>query len=250
MNCRDFELKILALAREQSMAATEQLSSLAHAKDCTRCAARLAEERALIAGIRVVVKEIRKEEAPTRVEAAVLAVFREQTTAVVMPTALPTQARTWQRAHWKLEAVAAMILILISAVAIVWLSTRSLKPKQEAKKLLPAPLDTPEQTNTNIKRELALGPRRAISGPQIRVPHRTVRHNSNSVEEVTRFFPLMNGEEDLNSLETVQIVRVELPRSALGTVGLPIGREGVRQRVKADVVLGYDGLARAIRFVR
>jgi len=45
-------------------------------------------------------------------------------------------------------------------------------------------------------------------------------------------------------------VRVELPGSALGEVGLPFDPETAPESVKADVVLGQDGLARAIRFVR
>ena len=60
---------------------------------------------------------------------------------------------------------------------------------------------------------------------------------------------MMEG-DDLDSLERVQVVRVELPGSALSAVGLPIDAEMTREPVKADVVVGPDGLARAIRFVR
>jgi hypothetical protein len=41
-----------------------------------------------------------------------------------------------------------------------------------------------------------------------------------------------------------------LPRSALASLGLPMNVERANERVKADVLLGHDGLARAIRFVR
>jgi hypothetical protein len=47
-----------------------------------------------------------------------------------------------------------------------------------------------------------------------------------------------------------QVMRVELPRSALISFGLPMDMERATERVKADVVVGNDGLARAIRFVR
>jgi len=46
------------------------------------------------------------------------------------------------------------------------------------------------------------------------------------------------------------VVRVELPRSAPALVGLPIPSGDVSGTVTADVVLGQDGLARAIRFVQ
>jgi hypothetical protein len=68
-------------------------------------------------------------------------------------------------------------------------------------------------------------------------------------EIVTRFFPLREG-EDLTALDSLQVVRVELSGSAFGEVGLPVDPEMVNEPVKADVVLGQDGMARAIRFVR
>jgi hypothetical protein len=69
------------------------------------------------------------------------------------------------------------------------------------------------------------------------------------VEVVTEFFPLLEG-DDLSSLESGQIVRVELQGSELLAVGLPVDAAMTGEPVKADVVLGHDGLARAIRFVR
>jgi len=46
-----------------------------------------------------------------------------------------------------------------------------------------------------------------------------------------------------------QLVRVELPRSALTRFGLPMNMNRADERVKADVLVGPDGLPRAIRFV-
>lgn len=72
---------------------------------------------------------------------------------------------------------------------------------------------------------------------------------SEAVAEITTdFFPLPHASA-LTSSDGGQMVRVELPRSALASFGLLVNNE--RQgRVKADVLLGDDGLARAIRFVR
>jgi hypothetical protein len=46
------------------------------------------------------------------------------------------------------------------------------------------------------------------------------------------------------------VVRVELPRNALASFGLPVNADRAEARVKADVLMGEDGMARAIRFVR
>ena len=59
----------------------------------------------------------------------------------------------------------------------------------------------------------------------------------------------MDNEEDLDSSEVSQVVRVELPASALSAAGLQVNSDMSSVTVKADVALGYDGLARAIRFV-
>ena len=47
-----------------------------------------------------------------------------------------------------------------------------------------------------------------------------------------------------------QIVRVQLPRSALVNFGLPVNMDRYSEKVKADVLIGVDGLAHAIRFVQ
>ena len=47
-----------------------------------------------------------------------------------------------------------------------------------------------------------------------------------------------------------QIVRVELPRSTLVNFGLPVNMDRYHEKVKADVFIGVDGLAHAIRFVK
>ena len=46
------------------------------------------------------------------------------------------------------------------------------------------------------------------------------------------------------------VMRVQVPRAALLTLGVPIGAEPSTELVKADVIVGDDGLARAIRLVR
>jgi hypothetical protein len=56
--------------------------------------------------------------------------------------------------------------------------------------------------------------------------------------------------EALAQMDGGQVMRVELPRSALMSFGLPMDMERATERIKADVLVGNDGLARAIRFVR
>lgn len=64
----------------------------------------------------------------------------------------------------------------------------------------------------------------------------------------TDFVPLPFGDDSLVN-ESATIVRVELPRSALRLAGFNVAQERANDRVEADVVLGPDGLAHAVRFI-
>jgi len=66
-------------------------------------------------------------------------------------------------------------------------------------------------------------------------------------EVVTEFFPLM---EDPPPFERGELLRVSLPASAMRGVGLPVSEDRLTDTVQADVLVGQEGLARAIRFVR
>ena len=69
-----------------------------------------------------------------------------------------------------------------------------------------------------------------------------------TIEIATDFFALMPG-AGLNTLESGQIVRVRLPRNALNSYGLPVHRDRMDEPVTAQVLIGQDGVARAIRFL-
>ncbi len=56
--------------------------------------------------------------------------------------------------------------------------------------------------------------------------------------------------EPLQSTERAELVRVRIPVSELVAWGLPLRAADPDTRVDADVLLGEDGLARAVRFIR
>jgi hypothetical protein len=65
-------------------------------------------------------------------------------------------------------------------------------------------------------------------------------------EIVTEFYPLM---EDPPPFERGELLRVSLPASAMRSVGLAVSEDRLTDMVQADVLVGQEGLARAIRFV-
>ncbi len=249
MNCYEFEMTVLVLARNQLIDAAARVLSLRHTENCARCAGRLAFERSLLAATRAVVAELASEEAPARVEAKLLETLHEHS--LSRPAGNPEFPGIGDfSSRWRPTAVAATILILASATAIFWLYSPSLQrergPQQSATGLVIQP-EPPVQT---VERESASD--HAGVRPQRRMHRRTLPSKSIAPEVVTEFYPLVEAEdfEGFDSLVAVQVVRVELPASALAAAGMSVSPEISSERIRADVVLGPDGLARAIRFVR
>jgi hypothetical protein len=61
------------------------------------------------------------------------------------------------------------------------------------------------------------------------------------------FLPLP-GAAQLAPEDDVNMVRMELPRSAMMQVGIEVSPERAAETVRADVMVGSDGVARAVRF--
>jgi len=62
------------------------------------------------------------------------------------------------------------------------------------------------------------------------------------------FIPLPNAPQ-IGPNDDVSVVRVEVPRSAMIALGFIVSPERASEPVEADVLLGSDGLAHAVRFV-
>jgi hypothetical protein len=95
-------------------------------------------------------------------------------------------------------------------------------------------------------------------GRQPQRPDRITRHATQlaAVEpaadgdpaEDAGFIPLPNAEA-LGPNEEVNLVRIETPRSMMIALGFTVSAEQAGEPVEADVMLGADGVARAIRFL-
>lgn len=255
MNCQDFELIVLRLARRQLMEAATRDRARAHAEACVRCAARLAEERALVAGIRIVSAEISKEEAPAGLEAELLRAFREHTALAPMPATDATPAETVHISR-RVLAVAAVILISIAAAAIFRHISNSPEQREVMQAITPVPSATSDSPHEPITpqpnplddvQKLARG-RRSTPNRERPTRRQPVLPDASEAEIATHFLPLSDS-DDFNSLESGQVVRLELPGSALDEIGLPIDDLTSGKTVTADVLIGPDGLAHAIRFI-
>lgn len=199
------------------------------------------DEEILTSGLKLLADEMASLDAPPEIEQKLRETFRARPVVVPMPV-----ARRYT-GYWVAASIAAMILIAISVIAF---RSRTDPPK---------PMNAEQTAPPEIKKE---EPRSLLETPKLKEVvaekprRRTVRRPANNAianhvnrEIATDFMPL--GYLNPATLQDGgQIIRVELPRSALVNFGLPVNMNRYHEKVKADVLLGVDGLAHAIRFVQ
>ncbi|MCC6363452.1 MAG: hypothetical protein IT165_07990 [Bryobacterales bacterium] len=237
MNCQDFAAITRDYARECSheegiekcISASAREQARRHLAACEPCRRRLEDDAALSAALAMAAKESRTLEAPQAAESAVLEAFRKTR----RPPGMPLRPGLW----W-----AAAVAVLCLA-AFLWPRNRHPQaalpevasrraPVQEA--VQPAVPPAPETRVQPASPEPGTIPRsRPLARPE---------------ENVTQFIPLRYG-KPVESGETLQVVRITLRRADLLRLGLPVAPDGGSGLVKADVLLGEDGLTKAIRFV-
>jgi hypothetical protein len=279
MNCRNFEAIITELARGQMLEARAREDALAHMEVCKHCARRFADEQALTAGLRAVAASATLVEMPARVEAALLSAFRQGATTTSSGVDAFAGAKTPRWSHWSIAAAATILVVSAFAVLQLAINNTYGPAPQQASTVQPMPhasTSVEEATTGRVNPEEQSGPvpgnrdQTLISAPAFprsldrrrdlmheagmrtgrTHPSKSLETAANTTEEIaTDFLPLTFG-SDLSQLDNGQVVRVELPRSVLQSFGIPINTERAGERVKADILLGHDGVARAIRFVR
>ena len=281
MSCRNIETIITELARGQMLEARVKEDALGHMETCRRCAGRFADEQILTAGLRAVALNAATKETPMRVEAALLSAFRQGAASpFASPGGAPLQPVATPWLPWSIAAAAAILIFSVFALPRLMPNDSRDLAGQEKNRAQPATGMSPTITAPesfaaqgdpeNQSGDVAGNPEPELDGelPSPRpadrrrammqtagLRNRPTRGANNmrpavsmNEEVTTDFMPLTYG--GLSQSEGGQVVRVELPRSALQSLGLPMNAERASERVKADVLLGHDGVARAIRFVR
>jgi hypothetical protein len=278
MNCQNFESIVNDLARQQMLEASVREQALAHTSECGDCALRLEDERALTQKLRALTIEMNEVGAPARIETELLAAFHEHKFTRRAIREFTREGRSAIR-DWRYWATAAAAVLLI----VIGLATIRLRPVPVASQspygptfkpaiantitsaeptvtdVKPKPLMLPKPGTTlasrKPKRHLNSFSARAKSadsrseGDALAAESDTIAANYSGNEIATDFFPV-GYTSPINLQDGGQVMRVELPRSALAGFGLPVNMERVNERVKADVLVGPDGQARAIRFVQ
>ncbi|MBC8031299.1 MAG: hypothetical protein H7Z16_14390 [Pyrinomonadaceae bacterium] len=274
MNCQSFEIIVNDLARDQIMDATVREQALLHSTSCETCAVRFRDEQTLTHGLRELAVLMQAETTPESIEASLVAEFRSRRPGqrASSPNGfLPIAAGGGESrgSYWVYAGVAAAlvvgVVIALGVTAVRFRNATAVSEPVESSGKTPSPDNVANHTDSaapvtatvrgsveNQENPVEHTPRR--NAKRLRVAKNTVTVQSLNImapdlEVTTDFIPIAFGNAS-NVQEGGQVVRLELPRYAMARFGVPVNEERYDERVKADVWVGADGFARAIRFVQ
>ena len=235
MTCAAAREAILDSARDVSMSEDVRLAVEQHLAGCANCAVELERQRDLTAALGALAIEARPWRASPAIEGRLREAFAARIR--VIPTPQLESKRTDQ---WIYALTAAAVIALA-----VWLGSRpstSVSPDDRASPsgssmTLPA-VSTPSAMEGKTPASSMV--ERKVTGAARRATPKQVR----SFEFMT-----LPGAAGLPDLESGSVVRIAVPVGALPEYGLDIVQGGSKTTVDADVLVGQDGLARAIRLV-
>jgi hypothetical protein len=221
MNCQQFWDTMPELSNEAPAG-----EACAHRERCPSCAALLDGYRGVAEGLGRVAAESRRMVAPARVEARVMANYRAH-----------AGVRMHASAHWWVPLVtwsAASAATVGLALALVLVHGRQPTAKT-------SPAEGVPHRRPAARMQLA-----SLPAPDLDLMQADAMQTSTEAE--AGFIPLPNAEE-LGPNDEVGVVRLEVPRSAMAALGFVVTAERASETVEADVEIGPDGLAHAVRFV-
>lgn len=241
MNCQTFSELASDIARDQMMDAAARAQALAHARDCASCAAWLDAQQRLTADLRELVSATKDQNPSTVVWENLSAAFDSRAVAQIT-----TNRR---RRIYAVGAIAAMLILTFAVVRLGWQRQPTNVEGSIAVIFTPPSLRQTTSDGREKGINVVVNKKPQVIPQRRSVALQTLAPQVNQPKEIaTDFISLTYGDTEVGS--DAQMVRVELPRSAMAGFGLPVNMDRADQRVKADVLLGADGLARAIRFVQ
>jgi len=234
MTCADYRHGLVELARGTDPADEPILR--AHVAECASCAAWLTREQSLSAALRGLAENAASERAPDALEQRLVTMFEAGRTPATPPQ--PMSA-----ARWWLPIAAGLVL---AAGSVAWWRGGTTEPVQPPTTVSPpapvqasvvppaaSPSVPPDVSRSGIE-NAGRRPASALRPPRVFRPIGFVA------------IPTAAG---LPDFESGEIVRTRIPVSSLPFYGVEITPDAPGTPVEADLLIGQDGQARAIRLV-
>jgi hypothetical protein len=216
MDCAQFENIVDDIERPGTEGFALRDLALAHAESCSHCAQLMTETESLDAGLRMIMAAAATQTAPPGVEAALMAEFRRRHF---------LKARRRVQRQIAALGTAAAALLAIGFSLHHWSARRDTPPPEVA-----------------VVRNVPASP------PGATAPNSATELDADDSEYAGSFTPLPYA-DDPSALEDGAVVRVEMPRAALASFGLPVAAMESDGTVRADLIVSADGTPQAIRLV-
>jgi hypothetical protein len=232
MDCSQFQKIVHDLERPGTEGFTLRESALAHAESCSHCAPLMTGAESLDAALRALAASNGEQQAPPRVGIALIEEFRRQRAA--------SSRRRVQRQIAALSAAAAILLVLSFSLYRRTTSGPGVAPVTNVAEKISAP---PVASPTVVpEASPVVAPAESLQQNQI------LASQSEDSAYATTFVPLPYA-DDPSALDDGAVVRVEMPRAALASFGLPVAAMESDGTVRADLIVSADGTPQAIRLV-
>ncbi len=186
-----------------------EAQALDHLKECRNCLGRFERHQKLASGLNALGAQMRRVGAPHHLERRLVAAYRAQAEFSGMPP----------RGAWLAAATWAAGVAATVALAVFLMNGHQ-----------------PQRTHRITRSMTQLA---AVEIPA----------DADGMADFRNEFIALPNTEDLAPNDEMNMVRVELPRSSMIALGFAVSEERASEPVEADVMLGADGVARAVRFL-
>ncbi len=253
MRCNDFEAIVVDLLKG-ALEEPELGEALEHAHGCKKCEALLFEQQRLDLELRSLAAGEWSGQAPPELEQRLIAAFKSHSNEVQassscsLPLSLSRVAGGEKK--WKYATV---VVSLALCLFVSWVLWRRPDAKTNAsatihlKSETPAPIvEMPQAAMSPTESE-----RVPAAPPARRSPRAKLLPEMEWVtaEAATDFYAIPYV-EPFGQHDRVRIVRIQAPYSILADYGFPVYGDQAHRYIQADVMVGDDNVARAIRFIQ
>lgn len=254
MNCHLFSKHVAQLVRGEMIESRLVAECQDHASLCAPCHYRLVGEESLQRAFRALVESDREVNAPAIVEERLLLALRSG-----KDMAPPSQSGA-AGFPWRMAAAAVLLVSVgfaIRSFNSVSAPTTSAQngsqtvtlPSGQVSEKATVPFAAVSEVTRPAQSEPAAGTLSATRTAR-RARRTAAPRVYDETDEIMTDFLLLNEAQNFYPMDRGSVVRVLVPRSTLGAFGLPTNPERGMTPVKADLVVGEDGMAHAIRFIR
>src|ERR1700674_4135346 len=226
MTCREFDEVVHGFVRMEWLDVNAREAALEHAAHCELCSQRMADAAALADASEMMGKSARGEQTPPRVEALLLAAYRNH-----------HRRAAWKRGlEWaSVGAAAAVLLVFLWTVSGRSKGqSSSPAPKKEVTSQSGMPLEAKAPANSKQNE----GATAAVADVPV------------SETYVASDFVPVPFTGAITADDPGMIVRVQLTRSSLAQLGYPVAETPDEDLILADVLVGEDGWPRGVKLIQ